>query len=60
MNFDFFGPNLLSDIQRVLPKYRTPQENSFFQLIDVIFLIEKPKKSIIEDVVVGVSSKLGI
>ena len=30
------------------------------ELIDIRFLVEKPKKSIIEDVVVGVSSKLGI
>ena len=60
MNFDFFSPNLLSDIQWALPKYRTPQVNSFFELIDVRFLVEKPQKSIIEDVVVGVSSKLGI
>ena len=60
MNFDFFSLNLLSDIQWALPKYRTPQENSFFELIDVRFLVEKPQKSIIEDVVVGVSSKLGI
>ena len=60
MNFDFFGLNLLSDIQWALPKYKTPQENSYFQLIDVRFLVGKPKKSIIEDMVVGLSSKFGI
>ena len=60
MNFDFFCLNLLSDIQWALPKYRTLQENSFFQHIDVRFLVGKPKKSIIEDMVVGLSSKLGI
>ena len=60
VNFDFFSLNQLSDIQWALPKYRIPQENSYFQLIDVRFLVEKPKKSIIEDVVVGVGSKLVI
>ena len=60
VNLDFFCLNLLSDIQWALPKCRTLQENSFFQLIDIRFLVGKPQKSIIEDMVVGLSSKLGI
>ena len=37
MDLDFFGLNPFRDIQWALPKYRTPQENSFFQLIEVRF-----------------------
>ena len=34
--------NLFSDIKGALPKYRTLQENSFFQHIDVRFQVVEP------------------
>ena len=59
VDVDFFGLNPFRYIQWqwALPKYRTTQENSFFQLTGISFWVVKHQKSKIEDVVLGMASK---